>query len=159
MVFGLPGSGKSTFCLELAEKTQLPLYHLDKYFFLENWIERDYAEFLEIQKSFVNEERWIIDGNSMQSLEMRFARADAAFYFRFNRFICLWRVLKRMFARSWHISDVPEGCSKQVRWKLIVYLFRFHHRYQSKIESLKLKYPHVVFYTVRGKSDLKQLRW
>ena len=32
MIFGRPGSGKSTFAVELALKLNLPLYHLDKYF-------------------------------------------------------------------------------------------------------------------------------
>lgn len=41
MVFGLPGSGKSTFATKLAQFLNLPIYHLDKHFYVENWIERD----------------------------------------------------------------------------------------------------------------------
>lgn len=32
-IFGRPGSGKSTFALQLHKKLNLPLYHLDKYFY------------------------------------------------------------------------------------------------------------------------------
>lgn len=49
MVFGLPGSGKSTFATKLAQSLNLPIYHLDRHFYVENWVERDYQEFLEIQ--------------------------------------------------------------------------------------------------------------
>jgi adenylate kinase family enzyme len=41
-IFGRPGSGKSTFAHKLHLKTGLPLYHLDRYFFVANWVERDY---------------------------------------------------------------------------------------------------------------------
>jgi adenylate kinase family enzyme len=49
MIFGRPGSGKSTFALDLQKMLKIPFYHLDKYFFRDNWVERDYDEFLEKQ--------------------------------------------------------------------------------------------------------------
>jgi adenylate kinase family enzyme len=52
MVFGLPGSGKSTFATQLAYSLGLPIYHLDKYFYVGNWVEREYQEFLDIQKNY-----------------------------------------------------------------------------------------------------------
>ena len=61
MIFGRPGSGKSTFATWLSNFYPLPIYHLDKYFYIRNWLERDYNEFLEIQENIVNSESWIID--------------------------------------------------------------------------------------------------
>ncbi|MHB9147034.1 MAG: hypothetical protein ACYC2U_01025 [Candidatus Amoebophilus sp.] len=55
MIFGHPGSGKSTFEFTLHQATGILLYHLDKYFYTINWIKHDYAEFLTIQQSFVDE--------------------------------------------------------------------------------------------------------
>jgi len=49
MIFGRPGSGKSTFALDLQKMLNIPLRHLGKYFFRDNWVERDYDEFLEKQ--------------------------------------------------------------------------------------------------------------
>jgi adenylate kinase family enzyme len=54
MIFGRPGSGKSTFALKLSQTTGLPLYHLDKYFFESHWKERNYQEFLSDQQSLSN---------------------------------------------------------------------------------------------------------
>lgn len=88
MIFGLPGSGKSTFATKLAQFLNLPIYHLDKHFYVENWIERDYQEFLDIQQSFVDRASWVIDGNAMKSLEMRFQKADVAIYFHYSVFVC-----------------------------------------------------------------------
>ena len=64
MIMGRSGSGKSTFAYRLHVQTKLPLYHLDKYFFTDFWVEQDYQQFLGLQQSFVNEDEWIIDGNS-----------------------------------------------------------------------------------------------
>jgi adenylate kinase family enzyme len=36
MVFGLPGSGKSTFATKLAQSLNLPIYHLDRHFYVES---------------------------------------------------------------------------------------------------------------------------
>jgi adenylate kinase family enzyme len=76
MIFGRSGSGKSTFATWLAEKLTLPLHHLDKHFYVANWVERDYNEFLQIQQNLVNSDCWVIDGNSIRSLEMRWSKAD-----------------------------------------------------------------------------------
>ena len=34
MIFGRPGSGKSTFAVKLSRSIVFPLYHLDKYFYI-----------------------------------------------------------------------------------------------------------------------------
>ncbi|MCH9628203.1 MAG: hypothetical protein S4CHLAM2_18580 [Chlamydiales bacterium] len=153
MVFGLPGSGKSTFATQLAQHLDLPVYHLDKHFYIEDWVERDYQEFLAIQRSFVSQPMWLIDGNAMQSLEVRFQNADVAIYFRYPVFVCLWRMIRRVFHKEWHIPDLAEGCSKSVRFRLIRYLFFYHRRYSRKIHALRLKYPHVCFYTFKSNND------
>jgi adenylate kinase family enzyme len=154
MVFGLPGSGKSTFATKLAQCLDLPVYHLDKHFYVENWFERDYEEFLDVQQSFVDQPRWVIDGNAMKSLEMRFQKADVAIYFRYPVFICFWRMFKRVFHKNWHIPDLAEGCTKNIRFRLIKYLFRFHRRYSPKINELRQKYPQVYFCVLRSDKEV-----
>lgn len=154
MIFGLPGSGKSHFALELSAIFKLPLYHLDQYFFVQNWVERDPEEFLSIQKSLVEEPAWIIDGNAIRSLEIRFSRADTAIYFHFNRLVCLWRIFKRLFWKHPHIQDRAQGCGEKVSWKLIRYMWTFHRRVTPVIKELRQKYPDVAFYTFYRDQDL-----
>jgi len=55
MLFGRPGSGKSTFTLKLHAITKIPLFHLDRYFYTNNWVERNYSEFLSDQQKMVNQ--------------------------------------------------------------------------------------------------------
>lgn len=157
MIFGIPGSGKSTFAFKLSPLLKLPLFHLDKYFFTDNWQERNYEEFLNIQKELVNKEAWIIEGNATRSFELRFSQADIVLYFRFNRLLCLWRIFKRCVLKDPHISDSPEGCSKSVRFRLIRYLWGFPNRVKCSIQELCQEYPHTQFYEIHTTAQLKSL--
>src|SRR3989338_1455920 len=95
MVFGTPGSGKSSFAQVLSEELRLPFYQLDKYFFFENWKEKEHQEFLEIQEKLVENDDWVIVGNALHSLEMRYQRAHVAIYFSFCPFASLCRLFKK----------------------------------------------------------------
>lgn len=46
MIMGRPGSGKSTCSIQLQQILDIPLFHLDKYFFEANWVPRNYQDFL-----------------------------------------------------------------------------------------------------------------
>lgn len=154
MIFGRPGSGKSTFALKLHETTGLPLYHLDKYFFENNWKERNYNEFLTIQRSLVNQDEWIIDGNSTKSFEMRYAKADLALYFNYPRYICYWRIFKRLFCKNKAIDDRAENCNETVRFSLIKYMWSFEKRVKKQIANLRTKYPNCRFMEITSDKDL-----
>lgn len=157
MIFGRPGSGKSTLALRLHNLTQIPLHHLDKHFYESDWIERDYQEFIKIQQSMVDTPSWIIDGNSTKSLEMRYSRADLVLYFNFPRFICYWRILKRLFVRDIGIKDRAEGCNETIRFSLLRYMWGFESRVSKQISELKSKYPQVEFYEIKSDIFLKKL--
>lgn len=153
MIFGLPGSGKSFFAIRLGKLLDIPVEHLDRYFYVDNWVERDYNQFLYIQEDLIKNERWIIDGNAIKSLEMRFKEADIVLYFRFNRLFCLWRIFRRLLDHR--ISDRADGCLENVRWRLVRYLWEFNKRVKQSIQELQAKYPHVPFYELRNQQDIK----
>lgn len=155
MIFGRPGSGKSTFALKLSKITGLPLYHLDKYFFESNWVERDYNEFLEIQQSLVNQDKRIIDGNSTKSFEMRYAKADLAIYFNYPRSICYWWIFKRLFSKDKQIDDRAENCNETVRLSLLKYMWSFEERVAKQLADLKNKYLNCRFMEVTKDKDLR----
>jgi len=43
MLLGRPGSGKSTYALKLHKRLAIPLHHLDRYFYAQNWKETSMA--------------------------------------------------------------------------------------------------------------------
>ncbi|MDP1974532.1 MAG: DNA topology modulation protein [Alphaproteobacteria bacterium] len=116
MIFGRPGGGKSTFARMLSKLTNIPVHHLDRHFYLPNWVERDYQEFLEIQQLIVETDRWIIDGNNTKSLETRYKNADLVLYFNYPKFTCYWRVLKRFLTKKENSEDRAFSSSENIIW-------------------------------------------
>jgi len=154
MIFGRPGSGKSTLAFKLHTLLGLPLYHLDKYFYIKDWIERDKKEFLAIQNDLVLQQKWIIDGNCTGSLETRYAKADICLYFNFPRRMCYPRVLKRWFFKNAAINDRAPGCKETVQWSLLCYMWSFEDRVGKAIAELRQTNPQVIFIEIKDKKDL-----
>ena len=154
MIFGRSGSGKSTFAHRLHVAIGLPLHHLDRHFFVENWVERDYQEFLNIQRSIIDQDEWIIDGNSIRSLEMRYQRAELCLYFNYPRLICYYRVFKRRFEKKREIADRAPGCSETIKWPLLSYMWSFEKRVVDQIIELRAKYPQVKFIEIKNDKAL-----
>ena len=157
MIFGLPGSGKSTFSLKLSRYLHLPLYHLDKYYFMEYWTKRDKSDFLRIQQELVDQNSWIIDGNAIGSLEMRYKRADLVLYMCYPRRICFLRVFKRLFSRDPNIYDRAPNCQEQVEWELLKYLWQFDKRVAPRLKILHETYPMTPFSKITNDLDLKNI--
>ncbi len=161
-IFGRPGSGKSTFTKELHTTTGLPLYHLDRYFFSAGWIEAPSEQFLAQQREFVAQDAWIIDGNSLQSLELRYARAQVCIYFNYPRLLCTLRLFKRRFFKDKAISDRAAGCPEKLSWALLQYLWTFesrkNHRLVKLIADLRARYPHVLFVEIKNDKELQLVK-
>ncbi|MBM3208086.1 MAG: hypothetical protein FJZ57_05705 [Chlamydiae bacterium] len=102
----------------------------------------------------MDKDSWIIDGNATASFEMRFCKADTVIYFRFNRFICLWRIFKRLICKNPHISDRADGCTEQVRFRLIKYLWAYPDRIKKSIKDLARKYPTVNFFEFNNDAQI-----
>ncbi len=150
-IIGLPGSGKSTFAFELANLLNIPLHHLDRHVF-DGRKKRDRQEFLAIKKALVSEECWIIEGCSLSTLEMRFARADMIIYFHFSSLLCIWRLCKRLF--YFDKTSIKSGCLRGINWPLLKYVWTFDRNNRESIEELKRKYPLVKFIIFRKSCDL-----
>lgn len=157
VVFGRPGSGKSEFAHKLSHIKQLPVYHLDKYYFTEGWKKRDYKEFMRDQYEILSKKEWIIDGNCIQSLEMRAQYADLIIYFDIPRLICLWRMFKRVFHKNTDVDDRADGCREQVRLKLINYMWKFSYRVKEIIYNLQTSRLRDRFYIIKTDKEAHKL--
>lgn len=123
---GYSGSGKSTLAQRLAKEHRIPLLHLDSVHFLPGWVERDPAEEQKIVGKFLdNHEDWVIEGEySGVHYERRLAEADCIYILRTNRFIRLYRVLRRPLKyRGRTRPDLTEGCPERftiefIKWVL-----------------------------------------
>jgi adenylate kinase family enzyme len=158
LIFGPPGSGKTTLSLSLAKSLNIPAYHLDKYFFEKNWIERSPELFLADVATILTETCWIIDGNAMRTLETRFAQATIAIYLKKPRLLCLSRIIWRWLS-TMHIKkhDGPEGSTNKISWKLLTYLWAYEKRYSKNINDLVKAYHTTLFFTIETEQQLADL--
>ncbi len=157
LIFGRPGSGKSTFAFQLSQQLHLPVYHLDRYFFKNNWQPINYHHFLTIQKKLAAKKKWIIDGNNPDSLEIRYQKCDVGLYFNYPKIICLWRVCKRLFFKNQRIQDRGSNCHEKLNYMLIRYIWNFDQRIQNILPKLQLKYPNVPFFEIKNDQQLKKV--
>ncbi len=147
-LIGLPGSGKSTFASKLGRVLNIPVHHLDKHMFEPDGKKKDKQEFIEVQKSILSQEAWVVEGCSFSTFEMRFAKADILIYFHFSRFICFLRLFKRIFN-----YEKDFGGLRAVTMEILKYTWKFDKEKRARIEELRQKYPQTEFIIFRNQKD------
>ena len=71
LIIGCPGSGKSTFARRLAEKTGIPLYHLDAIYWRADRTTLTREELIDRLLPIMAGDNWIIDGNYNGTMPLR----------------------------------------------------------------------------------------
>lgn len=136
LVIGSPGAGKSTLSHALAARTGLPLFHLDKLFWLPGWVERDREEGRAELAEVLAGERWIIDGNYGSTLPMRIARADTVVWLDYPTWLCLGRVFKRWWqCRGTARPDMTEDCPENLNLEFLLYVLNFRRAWQHRNDA------------------------
>jgi len=97
VVFGKPGSGKSTLSKSLASATEIKLHALDSIEFKKNGSRVDRVTYDEEHESILSSDSWIIDGfGPIESFNKRLGVADTLIYIELPYIICYWLVTKRL---------------------------------------------------------------
>lgn len=104
LVIGCPGAGKSTFARKLREKLQLPLYYLDMIWHKPDRTTCSREEFDRRLQKILQEDRWIIDGNYLRTLEVRLQKADTVFFLDYPSEVCLAGAKERIGKKR---EDLP----------------------------------------------------
>lgn len=89
IILGPYGAGKSTFARNLHDKTEIPLYFLDNIWFLPNESHIDPFVFESRVYALMQQDRWIIEGNYLSSIEARMARCDTIFLLDIPPNVCV----------------------------------------------------------------------
>lgn len=96
MIIGCCGSGKTTLAKKLSNKLNLPLIHLDKLNWRDNWQNISKEEFDDLLWAEVIKPTWIIDGNYERTIPLRLKYCDTVIYMDYSRISCLYGVIKRV---------------------------------------------------------------
>ena len=81
IVIGCRGSGKSVFSRSFAQRTGLPLYHLDNIWWREDGTTVERNDFDSVLGEILERDEWIIDGNYQRTMERRMAACDTVIFF------------------------------------------------------------------------------
>lgn len=136
LIIGSNGAGKSTFSYALAEKTNLPLVHLDQLYWRNNWEITPKEEFLSLVSAEAQKPCWIIEGNNIRSLEERLQFADTVFWFEFPPALCVWNVLKRTFKYHGQVRpDMPDECVSKLNVGFLKDVWRFNKKNHARIRE------------------------
>ena len=123
MVIGCSGSGKSTFSRKIADIIEIPIYHLDKYYWKPNWTETKKSDWEKIVAKLAALPNWIIDGNYGGTMDIRIKEADTIIYLDRSSWTCLWRVIKRIYKYHGQVRpDMPEGCKERFDFDFLHYV-------------------------------------
>ena len=134
MVIGCGGSGKSTFSQALHRVTAIELIHLDKHFWHPNWVEPETDAWEKIVTDLSIRDEWIMDGNYGGTMDIRLDRADTVVFLDRSSWLCLFRVLKRLWKhRGMTRSDMGADCKERFSWEFLRYILSYNKTRRSGI--------------------------
>ena len=139
LVIGCSGAGKTTFAVELAARTGLPLVHLDKEFWRPGWTMPPRSEWRARVAELIAQPAWILEGNFDSSLDLRLPRADTVIWFDMPRHLCLRRVAKRIVTTHGKVRpDMGPGCPEKIDFAFLKWIWNFNRteRPKSKPSSI-----------------------
>ncbi|MGL5805452.1 MAG: DNA topology modulation protein [Xenococcaceae cyanobacterium] len=135
-IIGSSGSGKSTLAKKLEQKLDIPVIHLDRFYWQPGWIPRLEADWIDLQCKLLQGDRWIVDGNYLSTMDLRLEAADTIIFLDFKRSLCLWRVTKRYLKyRGRTRSDMASDCPERLTLDFLQWVWNFQGRSRPKIQS------------------------
>ncbi len=134
IIIGSPGAGKSTLSRKLSSLLSIDLYHMDKLFWKPDWISVSREELEEKLNQVVNKDSWIIDGNYLNTMDMRIEKADTIIFLDYPLWLCLLGVLKRRFEYSRKARpDITEGCKENLNFEFLKFIVNFSRNQRKEV--------------------------
>ena len=147
LIIGNAGAGKSTFARLLADKTKLPLVHLDKLYWHGTWEHLDREAFDKLLQTELEKPRWIIDGNFNRTIPHRLQYCDTVFFFDLPTVTCLWGITKRVLTNYGKTrQDMGGNCEERFdkqKIELYSHVLTFNRQHRKAYYDLLSKAENV----------------
>jgi adenylate kinase family enzyme len=134
LVIGNAGAGKSSFARRLGSKLALPVIHLDSHFWRPGWQIPDPQAWRQQLTALVASSAWVMDGNYINTFDIRMPRADTLIWLDQPRGVCMRRVLMRTvmgYGRT--RPDLAEGCPDRFDIAFLRYVWSFPVKQRPRI--------------------------
>ncbi len=143
VVIGVSGGGKSTLSRAIEKKYGLPHISIDRDIrWLPGWEVRDRAEQRRLTEHFAAQDRWVIDGTTVSSFDLRVPRADLVVWIRSSRRRALWQLAKRVWGSYGKVRpDMAEDCREKLPDReFLEWIWTFEKRQSPRIIGALAKY-------------------
>lgn len=158
MIIGCGGSGKSTLARQIGQLANLPVTHLDQLFWRQGWNHVTEEEFDVLLNEVIFKDQWIIDGNFNRTIEIRLQRCDTAILLDYSRWVCLFRVGKRILT-NWGKTrpDMGEDCPEKLDFEFLKWIWTFNRQHRNQYYILLDQYRNKEIYILHKRSECKKL--
>lgn len=159
LVLGCGGAGKSMFSRQLGALLGLPVIHLDRFYWRPGWQETPADEWGALVARLADRDEWIMDGNYGGSLSTRLRRCDAAVFFDFPRFRCLWGVVRRRLTIGKRTRpDMADGCPERITADFVRWIWRYAEETRPRmVGALAAAGKRVEIVTVSTRRDVERV--
>ena len=158
MIVGSAGSGKSTLARTLGSQLDLPVIHLDTYYWRPGWVEPLPDEWREQVRALVQSDAWIIDGNYSATMDLRFEKTDTVIFLDTWRMICLARTLKRSLLNHGKTRpDSAPGCPERFNTAFLKWVWTYPvERRPAMLERLASLPSHIRVVRLRNNQEIHE---
>lgn len=137
LIIGSSGSGKTFLARILGRLLDLPVYHLDAYYWKAGWQTAQPEEWEQILNKLLSQDEWILDGNYGHTLEKRIFFCDSIIYLKLPRLICLRNCLLRFWQNKGRTrSDMAPGCPEKFDLEFCRWIWNFPRDIIPAIEEI-----------------------
>lgn len=156
LIVGCGGAGKSTLAVEMGQKFDIPVIHLDKIWWLPNWKHRTQEEFDLLLEKELTKNLWIIDGNYNRTFLKRLENADLCVFLDYPQELCLKSAYERFEKFSGQTRpDMADGCEEQFDPDFEEWIKSYRDRVRpTMLETLKLSGVPYKIFTTRNETAL-----
>jgi adenylate kinase family enzyme len=140
-VTGVTGAGKTTLANALAKRMNCPVYDLDGFFWLPNWVQKDRALMRAELAGHISGPRWTVSGNYSFTRDILWSRADTLVWLDYALPVILMRLAKRTVPRVFGRHEVFPGCYESFRNQflsrenLFAYAIKTHPRRRAELPA------------------------
>lgn len=157
LVIGGAGAGKSRFAQALGARLGIEVIHLDAHYWGLGWREPSREDWQARLDGLLARPAWIMDGNYSHTLERRLQACDTAVFLDLPRWLCLWRVLRRIWESHGQVrEDMAPGCPEKFDLAFLGYVWRYRTRSRPKVLALLGRYRgRVAVYPLRTRRQVR----
>ena len=156
ILIGCPGSGKSTMSFVLEQMLEYPVLHLDKIYHIDNNTHISREELVKQVDSFAtNNDRWIIDGNYISTVEQRINLADTIILLDIDTDICVQNAIDR--SKKERGDDMAAGFdNSKLQDGFIDFIKDFKNKSLPKIMALIEKYKNKNIFIFKNYQEINE---